>query len=541
MQKLMRWSLFAATLSSACLWAADWPSTGGNPQRDGWAQGETILSQAAASAGKIKQLWKYRFDNRQNGLVAMTNPIVLSRLIGYHGFEELVLANGSGGASYAIDADLGKPYFRTPLTSLEMGKVPVASTLCPGGVTSSMAMYGLSVTSRFGGFGGANPIARLAAYYTVGADGYIRTLRAQDGQAEMIPPAKVLPPNSNVTGLNFAGSTLYAATVNGCGGPNALYAADFTPPVLPSTPDKPMVKPSKWDVTSFMTNGSGFAGTGGVAAGTKNDRVYGTVPDGKGEAAGTYSDTVVGLEAKTLAVKDWFTPAEAAAAARPGMAVTGITPAVFAEGGKDYVIAGGRNGRIYILDSTALGGADHHTPLFASEPVFAAGAQAEGTGFYGTFATAVTGGQRWLYVAIRGPVAMKMPGSSATAMDGSVVAFKLTMSAGKPVLTAAWASRNLQGAMAPVAASDVVFALSSGMPNRVAGKNGQAISAAELAKSSQPATLYMLGATNGKELFSTANGGATTFSSSGLALANGHVYFSTHDNTLYAYGVPEER
>ncbi|MGI4852993.1 MAG: PQQ-binding-like beta-propeller repeat protein [Janthinobacterium lividum] len=540
MRKLIVWSLCAAAGSGVCLWAADWPSTGGNPQRDGWSQGDTLFSVEAVSAGKIKQLWKYHFDNTAAGLTALTGPIVLSRLIGYHGFEELVLANGSGGAAYAVDADLGRAYFKTPFPSLESVQASASTVLCPGGVTSSMVMVGQSAVSRFGGFGGANPIARLAPYFSVSADGYVRTLRAQDGQAEMIPPAKLLPANSNVTGLNFSGSTLYAATINSCAGPNGLYAGTFTPPKLPATPDQPMVAPSKWDVTSFLTNGAGFAGTAGVAAGTKNDMVFGTVPDGKGDVAGSYRDTVLALEAKTLTVKDWFTPSDAAPAPDAKLPVTGITPAVFADGGKDYVIAGGRNGRIYILDATALGGSDHHTPLFASAPVTAPGSQAGGNGLYGTFATSVQDGQRWVYASVHGQVSMKFPGSKATAANGGVVAFKLSMMSGKPTLTPAWASREMLAAMAPATASGLVFALSSGMPTRVAKENGTLYSADEVAGMSKPAVLYILNATTGKEMFSTGNG-ASSFASSGIAVANGHVYFTTHDNMLYAYGVPEER
>lgn len=531
-------ALVALAATSVCLWAADWPSTGGNPQRDGWSQGETIFS--LESAVKVRQLWKYKFDNQSNGLLALTNPIVLSRLIGYHGFEELVLANGNGGAAYAIDADLGRLYFKTPFPSLDKASAPASSILCPGGTTSSMVMNGQSATSRFGGFGGVNPIARLAPYFSVSSDGYVRTLRAQDGQAEMIPPAKLLPANSNVTGLNFSGATLYAATINGCGGPNGLYAGTFTPPKLPNVPDQPMVSPSKWDVTSFMTNGSGFAGTGGVAAGTKNDVIYGTVPDGKGDAAGTYNDTVLALAAKSLTVKDWFTPTDAAPAPTAKLPVIGITPAVFASEGKDYVIAGSRNGRIYILDSTALGGSDHHTPLFASEPVVAPAAQAAGMGMFGTFTTCVLDGERWLFVAVRGPLAAKMPGGAATAPNGSIVAFKLTVGKGRPTLTPVWASRDLQTPMAPATANGLVFALSSGMPAAFAGGNGTLLTAAEVAQQAKPARLSILNAATGKEVFTSGND-VPSFAASGLAVANGHVYFSTHDNMLYAYGVPEER
>ncbi len=520
-----------------CLWAADWPSTGGNPQRDGWSQGETIFS--PASIAKVKLLYTYKYDNRATGLNALTSPIVLSRLIGYHGFEELVMTTGSSGAAYATDADLGLAYFKTPLTPRE--RLPAAqpsSTLCPGGQTAGMVMYGQSVTSRFGGFGGANPVARLGAYYTVGSDGYVRTLRAQDGQAEMIPPAKLLPAGSNVTGLNLAGNILYAATVNGCGGPNGLYAGAFTPPVFPPTPGLPLVKPSKWDVTQFMTNGSGFSGTAGVAAGTKNDVVYGMVPDGKGDVAGTYSDTVLALEAGTLTVKDWFTPLHAPAAPARGLPLTGITPAVFAQDGKDYIIAGGRDGRIYILDATALGGPDHHTQLFASEPVVEPASQAAGTGLYGSFATMVDKGQRWVYAAVRGPCAMKFPGMDGAGSNGGIVAFKLTVTNNRPVLTAAWASHDMLAPMAPATANGLVFALASGMPNRLGKENGTAYTSGEVEKMAKPARLSILDAATGKEVFNS--GPASSFSSSGIAVANGHVYFTTHDNTLFAYGVPEE-
>jgi outer membrane protein assembly factor BamB len=288
-----------------------------------------------------------------------------------------------------------------------------------------------------------------------------------------------------------------------------------------------------------MTGGSGFSGTAGVASDTKNDEMFGTVADGKGDVAGTYSDTVLGLDAKTLKVKDWFTPSGATPAPKAGMPTLGITPAVFAEGGKDYVLAGDRMGRIYVLDSTALGGSDHHTPLFVSDPLIAAGKDGDGTGLYGTFATMNEGTTRWVFAAVRGPVSMKFPGSNGAAASGGIVAFKMTMSAGgRPSLTPAWSSHDLVAPMAPALANGLVFALSSGMPTEVA-KGGKLLTAGETEKMSKPAVLYILDAATGQEIYSGKE--ATSFSPSGIAVANGHVYFTTHDNMMYAYGVPEER
>jgi hypothetical protein len=50
----------------------------------------------------------------------------------------------------------------------------------------------------------------------------------------------------------------------------------------------------------------------------------------------------------------------------------------------------------------------------------------------------------------------------------------------------------------------------------------------------------VLDSATGKELFSSGTA-ATSFSyGSGLAVANGHIYFNTYDNTVYAFGFPME-
>src|SRR5215472_11265104 len=99
MRKLA-WMVFPAA-AGALLWAADWPSSSGNPQRDGWSRGEMALSRQAAVAGKIELLYKYKFDNHAMGLHALTQPIVLSNIIGYKGFKELLFLGGSSDTVYS--------------------------------------------------------------------------------------------------------------------------------------------------------------------------------------------------------------------------------------------------------------------------------------------------------------------------------------------------------------------------------------------------------------------------------------------------------
>ena len=75
----------------------------------------------------------------------------------------------------------------------------------------------------------------------------------------------------------------------------------------------------------------------------------------------------------------------------------------------------------------------------------------------------------------------------------------------------------------PVITSDVVFALSAG------------------SSPSGHATLYALDALTGKELYSTGNQVAALGNLTGMSIANGRIFFTTADNTLYAFGVFLER
>ncbi len=536
MRKRAMWLLCVAVSTGVCAWAADWPSTGGNPQRDGWSRGEKELSKENLAAGKIKLLYKMKFDNKATGLQALTAPIDLSNLIGWKGFKELLFIGGSSDTVFSIDSDLAQPYFTTKLGS---SSKPAGETtaLCPGGLTANVVMPGTSAGGRGFGRGG------VAVLWEVGSDGNLYTLRQQDGDAKYIPPVQFTPPNAKLSGLNTNRNIIYASTVDGCGGnANGLYAADYTPPQIPSMPGEPLVKPASFNVVKFMTNGSGFSGAGGVTSSTDGATVFGQVAEGHGDVAGTYGDTLLAMDPKTLTVKDYFTPKGSLPALKKGVEAPGVTPMVFPWDGKDVVLVGGRDGRLYLLDSSSLGGSDHHTPLARSEPIVTPDAEFNGNGIWGTFATYEneTDKTRWVYAAIRGQAAIKVPGSNGAAATGSIVAFKVVDDGGKPSLVPQWVSRDMISPAGPVTANGLVFALSTGETPRTAKKDGTPYTVAEMEKMAKNAVLYILDGTTGKELYSSGDA-ATSFAHTGLALANGRVYFSTHDNTLFAYGLPQIR
>lgn len=531
----MLWSLCLTLGGCSLLLGADWPSTAGNPQRDGWSRAEKGLSKESVTQKKIQLLYKYKFDNQAHGLEAMSAPIDLSTLIGYKGFKELVFIGGSSNAVYALDSDEGTQYFKTPFEATTAGAGTVA---CPGGMTASLAMPGTSTPRRFGG-GLMGP----AVLWAVSSDGTLHTLRQQDGDAKWIAPVKFLPSDSHVTGLNVSNDVIYAATVNGCGGhPNALYAALFTPPGLPEMPGEPVTSPAAFNVISFPTNGSGFSGTGGTTI-SAHGTVYGQIATGHGDVAETYKDTVLALDPKTLAVKDYFTPEESVPAPKPEVESPGVTPMIFSWKEKELVVAGGRDGRLYLLDAASLGGSDHHTPLSRTEPLVATDDAFSGNGIWNTFATWEDEGPsktRWIYAAVRGPVTMKFAQSNGATATGAIVAFKVEDQDGKPALVPQWVSRDMISPAGPATANGLLYALSSGELPRTAKKDGTPYTVAEVEKMSRHAVLYVLDATTGQELFSSGDA-ATSFSHSGIAFANSRVYFTTHDNTLFAYGIPIER
>jgi outer membrane protein assembly factor BamB len=511
-------------LFGTTLFAADWPSIGGNAQRDGWSRGEEKLSTKTAAG--LKFLYGFKASGAKARQSGLTTPVVLANIITYKGFKQLVSVGRSDNSVVSVDADLGTLFFDTHLTPGESSKNIKASATCPGGLSANLAFPGNSLAPGRFGTPSTNRVGRVARskpapphftfespMYAISDDGALHTILQLSGNAGTVPPVKVLPAMARASGLNINSDRIFVATVGNCrGNPNGIYAVDA----------------SGGTVESFLTGGSGAAGSGGTAIGT-DGVVYAQVASGHGEVAGDYNDSVLALSPDKLAVQDYFTPTGPAAKV-DAADVSGVTPTVFGREQKDWIVSAGHDGRIYILDADSLGGADHHTPAFRSDQIVPPGVASKrngkADGFLNNFATYLDGqGVRWLFASVRGPVTQEFPAKNGDAPTGSIVAFKITFDGGKPSLTPAWRSRDMVSPAAPAIMNDLVVALSTGEPAS-SKKGGRAV-------------LYVLDAKTGKELY--VGDKATAYSSGGLAVANSQIYFATHDGTLYAYGIPLER
>jgi outer membrane protein assembly factor BamB len=550
--------------SAAGAQGREWTTSGYDAQRSNWVRSDPRISKAAIEEGQLAFLWKHTFDNETRQLNGLTEPVLQDFLVGYRGFKSLAFVGGSADRIFAIDTDLARPYWTTHVTyAAATGGVPPSTWECPGGLMAAASRRTPYPPQVFtGGSGGgraraksavgepgqgaailAERAARAAAsapragtgdappppaaaaraggaevpppqgpvvrqippvafggvdpLYVMGSDGLLRTLRVTDGAA-IAPPVVLLPPNARPSDLIWTDGVVYTTTSGGCGGaPNAVWALD-TIAEQPKAVKWPTGGPEIAGGPAFGADGTVYVALRGRA---QPSYAAGYRPDM------TFASSVVALDRLTLAVKDWFT-------ADGADFVT--SPTVLRHKGRDLVAVTGHDGTLYLLDGTKLGGADHKTPMHRAEP---AGAGSVGQ----RLATWDDGTTRWVLAPFDGQ------------QTGGVLAYKVVDRAGGFALEQAWKSRALVSPLAPVVVNGVVFAASSGEFR----PEDPTVDAATRAKKSSPAVLYALDAETGRELWSS---GSTigAFARAGLAAGGGQVYVVTHDNTLYAFGIPLE-
>lgn len=528
---------------------ANWPTVGADAQRTSWMKNELKLSAAAMASASAKAtadtearfqfLWKTKLDNRPVQLNALTQPLLLQNIISHKGFKALAFVGGSADVVYAIDYELNRLYWKQRLsTAARPATGPVA---CPGGLTAITRAVTVTPPGLPGGPGGPGPggpagrgpgqpgpspnrggintnnLPINSAVYALSSGGMVHFLNPHIGE-DIQPPVKFLPPNAKVAGLIAIDNVLYAATADHCGGAaNGIWALDLGSQATTIT---------KWESNggsvvgttgaTFGLDGTVYAATGAAPKAAAALGTPGAGGTGTGLAApklgsvvaseGGFSNSVVALEPKSLKLRDYFTSQTAFTTA----------PVVFRFKDRDLLAAANSDGRVYVLDAKAIGGADHKAPLARS----AAYSALPETASQALATWEEPNGTRWLLAPSR----------------TGIVAFKVVDQNGALSLEQGWASRDIASPLPPTILNDIVFAVASGLPP------GDATTpVAERAKRATPAVLYALDGRTGKELWTS--GSAITSFSPGIAPAAGdsQVYVVTYDGTVYAFGLPQER
>jgi hypothetical protein len=442
-------------------------------------------------------------------------------------------AAGRGGGAFAAAGGrapvgyrsvLGDPGQGLPSDVVTRGgRAPAAApaagaAAAPGGSPGAGAAAGSGAAARGGAGGGAaagggggnvftqNPTYKSpfsagrfgsgGGFFVVTSDGVLHTIGDGSGK-DLQPPVKFLPPNARVSDLTavpenndaWHSFVIYAATENGCGGaPNRVWAINLADDAQPIT---------HVDTGASVVGDPAFGPDG---------TIY--VAVGKGAAGSGYSNAILALTPKTLAVKDLFTDPKADFVS---------TPAIISVGDKEVVAEASRDGRVYLLDTASL-----KSPLFVSPaysnskngytpPALAAWTESDGTTY------------------IAEPFAGAGPsGLNATVANGGILALKVSDSGTSLSLAPAWVSPDMTSPAGPVIVNGVVFALSTGESHAALQK-------------SVPAVLLVLDSASGQQLWSSGKEITSPVAGTPLWLGAGQAYVATSDGTLYGFGFSEER
>jgi hypothetical protein len=488
-----------------------WPIADHGAAHDNWQKAETEISTDTV-AKDFKFLWKLKLGKQSRKSSSFSEPLLYPGLITGRGFKDLALL-ADANTLYAVDSELGelvwKKTFATPSACgniqvvteppqvIHFGARPAAKLGAPA-PPPRPPDEPLPRDQRRVGVAAGGGYFGLRGVYAVTSDGYIHEQIMATG-LDYAPPVKFLgPQNGSSFGLNMNDKVVYTATGSGCHNmPNVVWSIDL------NTPDYP--------VNSYKTQKISLAGLSGPAIG-RDGTAY--LVTGSGPAVPPlYANSVVALTAKELKVKDWYTPSSS---------VKGLSasPVAVIDKEKELIAAPGADGGLVLLDSASLGGADHHTPL-AQTGKLSKGAK---RGAWEGLATSQDkSGAFWILASINGPVqpGVQFANNNGPAAHGSIVAFKVEEQDGHTMLTPGWISRDLINPAPPVIANGVVFALEGGNP-------------------SGRATLYALDAATGKQLYASGDAIQTYSHLAGVSVGDGHVFFTTHDNTLYSFGIPLE-
>jgi outer membrane protein assembly factor BamB len=479
--------------------SGEWPTHSGDPQRTGWQKNETRISKERMK--EFKLLWKLKLDNETHALHSLTAPLIVGAL-----YRDLAVIGGTDDNLYVLDADLGRLLWKKHFAySSKTPQSQNATWLCPGGLVATPAV---------------GPGGRARTIYTVSGDGNLHQLSLLDGE-ELAPTLSFMPSNGKPYSLNLADNTLYATTAQRCGGnPNGVYSIE-----LGSTDKK---------VSFFGSGSGGLWGLGGSVIGA-DGTIYSETGDGLADPSKEmYGTSILALTPKELKLKDYYTPTNAEWITKRDLDFN-TTPVVFSYKGRELLSgATGKEGRLFLLDPKALGGADHRTPLFRSELIANYDVAYDARGIWGGLASwEDQAGVRWVLAPIWGPIHpdFRFPVTHGDTPRGGIAAFKIIDNNGKLSLVPAWVSRDLTAPAPPVVANGIVFGLSSGEYVRQGG------SAEERAKRSTHATLYAFDANTGDELYSSGDEITSFTHFTSLAVASGRVFLTTYDNTVYCFGI----
>ena len=496
--------------------SGQWTTYSHDPQRSGWAPEETAFSPSKLS--QLGLLWKTVVPNAPSSMNGLTAPLVVRGVATPSRQRNLVIVAGSSDHVFGLDAESGELVWRAEVAGEEKPPGP-SSWLCP---------FALNAT----------PVIDpdRARMFVVASDGRLHTLSLSEGRA-VIPPTHFVPAFSKMWSLNYSGGVLYTSISQDCNNVRSGIAA-----VNPDAPGRPVVRFNSAGSCSSSFCGAGIWGRGGPSA-DFDGYIYGAAGDAPFDPdANAFGDTVLKLAPRTLQVAGYYTPKIWEYLTKKDLDMGTSTPVIFRWRNHVLAAVGGKEGAIYVLDTSYMSGPDHSVAAYISPRYTNREQTFEKNGIWGVISVwKDPAGDTWLYVPSWGPPtdAARFPLAHGPVRMGSIMAFKVVAGDdGGPALEPAWISHDIAVPDPAAIVGGMVFVLGTGEdPSQVRNGDINQILTGRERLNRGHAILYALDARTGRELWSSGNAisGWTHFS--GLAVGDGKIFATTHDGAVYAFGL----
>jgi outer membrane protein assembly factor BamB len=513
-------AIVSAQTNGAALY--DWVTDGGDNQRTGWNTQEKTLTKD--NVKNLKLLWKLETRNQVRALHSLMPVLVVGRMTTQSGPKQVGYLAGISDNLYAFDTDGGKiiwqkhwEYPAAPGRGGGQGQPPDPAHLGflrPGGSSDTPVI------------GPPDAQGRRPIYFVTG-DGMLHILNAATG--EDLQPSYMFHVGKGWS-LNLVDNVLWMANT---------YAPDNAS-ISAVKLDDPQHK-----VMNFSAGSGGAWGrrgavidSNGAAWTTTGDGVYDPTSDPP-----RYANSVIGVQiaGSELKLKDYYTPTNWDWLRKRDLDPNN-TPTIFNFKGRELMAASGKECRVYLLDPKALGGPDHQTPLYKTSLFCNEEVDFQDAGSWGALSTwGDPSGTRWVLAPFWGPAhsQVKFPiMNTPLTKDGGVAAFKVEDTHGKPELTPAWISGDMKRGEPVIVANGMVFGYGSGEETKQSWPDiGLQFDSTIRAEKGTHATIYILDAQTGKELWSSGTQMHQWNHFSGITVANGRIYLGTYDGTLYCFGL----
>ena len=534
---------------------SEWTTSGYDAQRTGSIKNDPRISvqtlQKPGDFGAFKFLWKLKLEYDPKAATALTQPILLDRIIGFRGFKSIAFVGTQSETVHAIDIDMGTPLWKYHINySASPPPMLNATSECPGGLVAPLSRP-TAIAPAPGGGGGFGGGRGGRSGGGVGEPGKGSVTLATAGQQRgggagapgapggrgagrgAVPGSAAaaagntpggLPPGARAGGGGFGGGPFVpgndAAYVVGSDGflhaLNVQNGVDLMPPtsfIPANTRAAGLLIANLPDGAGAVAYTATMHGCGSqpdgvwamelgadkkdvVAFQLKDAMIVGNAGLTLGRDGTVYIATAGGSSAMSnqLIALESKTLKQKAAASVSG-ANFNSSPLVFPQGDKDIVAATG-GGKLFLFDSAAIASGPVATIAVAGTEKFTPGALASWEDAQNS---------RWIAVpSARG-----------------IATFKVGRDNGKLTLQAGWTSRDIPSPLPPLVVNGVMFTASSGTR-------------------AMPSVLYAIDAATGKELWSSLRT-ITTSVRGGLSAGQGNVYVPGADGTLYAFGFAIEK